>query len=140
MNWLLIFAVVISALLHCEAKTFTRCGLVQELRRKNFPESDMRNWVCLIEHESGRRTDIIGPPNRDGSRDHGLFQINDHLWCNDSNVPGKDCHATCAELRTDDITKACSCAMIIFRRQGFYAWYGWIDHCKGKPLPDISNC
>jgi hypothetical protein len=52
--------------------------------------------VCLVENESSRRTDVIGPPNFDGSRDHGLFQINDHLWCNDSDTPGKGCNVTCA--------------------------------------------
>ncbi|CAG9785787.1 unnamed protein product [Diatraea saccharalis] len=124
----------------CEAKTFSLCGLVRELRKQNFPEHEMRDWVCLVEKESSRRTHVIGPPNDDGSRDHGLFQINDHYWCNDSNVPGKGCHVTCQQMRTDDITAASTCAKKIYRRHGFNAWYGWVNHCRGKALPDISHC
>ncbi|KAL4715316.1 hypothetical protein ACJJTC_004768 [Scirpophaga incertulas] len=139
-----LFAVAISVLaalcLQSYAKTFSRCGLVHELRRQGFPESKMRDWVCLVEHESSRRTEVIGPPNSDGSRDHGLFQINDRYWCNDGSVRGKSCHVTCAEIRTDDISKASICAKKIFQIHGFIAWYGWRDYCKGKPLPDISNC
>ncbi|KAL4715323.1 hypothetical protein ACJJTC_004775 [Scirpophaga incertulas] len=137
-----ILAIVAFATLYmcCESKTFTRCGLVRELRRQGFPEDKLRDWVCLIEHESGRRTDVIGPANYDGSHDHGLYQLNDHIWCSNSNTPGGECHVTCAEVRTDDITKASNCAKKIFQRQGFNAWYGWINHCKGRPLPDISNC
>ncbi|KAL4719309.1 hypothetical protein ACJJTC_016027 [Scirpophaga incertulas] len=95
-----LFAVIIFTLAtlfaQSQAKTFTRCELVRELRRQGFPESRMRDWVCLIEHESGRRTHVISPVNSNGSRDHGLFQINDRYWCNNGNTPGKDCNVTCA--------------------------------------------
>ncbi|KAL0831525.1 hypothetical protein ABMA28_002319 [Loxostege sticticalis] len=124
-----------------QAFKFTRCGLVRELRRQGFPEDKMRDWVCLIEHESGRRTNIVGPRNKNGSFDYGLFQINDGLWCNNSTTPGKGCHVTCSELLTDDITKACTCAKKIFKIQGFLAWYGWRNHCQHPgDLPDISMC
>ncbi|KAL4715314.1 hypothetical protein ACJJTC_004766 [Scirpophaga incertulas] len=128
------------ALSACEAKNFTKCELVEALREQWFPEEDMRDWVCLVEFESSMRTDVIGPPNSNGSRDHGLFQINDRYWCNDSDIPGKDCNVTCAELRTEDITVASVCAEKIFQRHGFTAWHGWTRHCDGQPLPDISDC
>ncbi|KAJ8721287.1 hypothetical protein PYW07_002062 [Mythimna separata] len=99
----------------------------------------MADWVCLIENESSRRTGVVGKPNNDGSRDHGLFQINDRYWCSESTVPGKDCYVTCAEVMTDDITQASICAKKIYRRQGFFAWEGWEQSCQGT-LPDISNC
>ncbi|XP_053612493.1 lysozyme-like [Plodia interpunctella] len=123
-----------------QAKTFTRCGLVKELRRQGFPESKMTNWVCLVENESGRRTDITSKVNTNGSRDYGLFQINDKYWCSKTSTPGKDCNVTCRQLLTDDITKASTCAKKIYKRHGFLAWYGWRNHCQGKPLPDISKC
>ncbi|RVE49532.1 hypothetical protein evm_005873 [Chilo suppressalis] len=132
--------VVIGLCWQCEAKTFSRCELVRELRRQKFPENQLRNWVCLVEKESGRRTNAIGPTNSNGSRDHGLFQINDKYWCSTTNKPGKDCNVTCAQLRTNDITKACKCAKKIYQRHGFNAWYGWVNHCKGKTLPNISKC
>ncbi|XP_026750267.2 lysozyme-like [Galleria mellonella] len=123
-----------------DAKTFTRCGLVQALRSQGFDEAKMRDWVCLVENESGRRTDIVGKPNKNGSRDYGLFQINDKYWCNNTTKPGKGCNITCSQLLTDDITVASKCAKKIYKRHHFMAWYGWRNHCQNKPLPDISNC
>ncbi|CAG9785782.1 unnamed protein product [Diatraea saccharalis] len=117
--------------LQCEAKKLTRCQLVHELRKQKFPEDKLRDWVCLVESESSRRTHVISPPNSNGSRDHGLFQIYDGYWCNYSDVP---------ELRTDDITKASNCAKKIYKRHGFDAWHGWIIKCKGKNLPVIRHC
>ncbi|KAL4715312.1 hypothetical protein ACJJTC_004764 [Scirpophaga incertulas] len=132
---------VLAALcLQSEAKTFDRCGLVRELKKQKFPNNQLRDWVCLIEGESSRRTDVIGPPNTDGSRDHGLFQINDRYWCNNGPTPGKECRVTCADLRTDNISKASACAKKIYQVQGFSAWTAWTRDCKGKKLPDISKC
>ncbi|PZC80959.1 hypothetical protein B5X24_HaOG213728 [Helicoverpa armigera] len=131
---------VLTICLYCEAKYFaTRCDLVHELRKQAFPEDKMADWVCLIDSESARHTDIVSKPNKNGSRDHGLYQINDNLWCSNTTVPGKGCHVTCADIVTDDITKASICAKKIFRRQGFVAWHGWTKRCQGT-LPDISNC
>ncbi|KAL4715324.1 hypothetical protein ACJJTC_004776 [Scirpophaga incertulas] len=131
-------AVLAALCLQGEAKTFTRCQLVAELKKHNI--NQLRDWVCLIEGESSRRTDVIGPTNSNGSRDHGLFQINDRYWCNNGSKPGKACNVTCAELRTDDITKAVQCARTIYKAQGWDAWVAWRNNCKGKPLPDISMC
>ncbi|KPI92930.1 Lysozyme [Papilio xuthus] len=127
-------------LCQCEGKQLSRCELVRQLRQNGFPENKMRDWVCLVESESSRRTDIIGKPNYDGSRDYGLFQINDRYWCSTTNKPGKDCNVTCKQLVTDNISKAATCAKKIYQRHGFNAWYGWKNKCQGKPLPDISSC
>nr|AAP03061.1 lysozyme [Spodoptera exigua] len=141
MQKLTVFVLALVAFcLHCEAKHFTRCGLVQELRRQGFPEDKMRDWVCLVENESGRKTDKMGTVNKNGSRDYGLFQINDKYWCSNTSTPGKDCNVTCAQMLLDDITLASQCAKKIYKRHKFDAWYGWKNHCKGKTLPDISNC
>lgn len=51
--------------------------------------------VCLVENESARNTDKTNS-NRNGSKDYGLFQINDKYWCSNSGSPGKDCNVTCA--------------------------------------------
>ncbi|KAL4719308.1 hypothetical protein ACJJTC_016026 [Scirpophaga incertulas] len=133
-------AVLAALCLHIEAKTFTRCGLVNELKKQNFPKNILRDWVCVIEAVSSRRTDAIGPRKTDGSRDHGLFQISDRFFCSSSSRPGKTCHVTCADLRTDDITKAANCAKSIYKDHGFNTWSVWKNSCKGKPLPDISRC
>nr|AXS59148.1 c-type lysozyme 2 [Leguminivora glycinivorella] len=132
-----VFALVVVA---CLARELKRCPLVRELRAQGFPEDKLRDWTCLVENESSGRTDAKGTVNKNGSRDYGLFQINDKYWCSNTTTPGKDCNVTCADLLTDDITKASTCAKIIFKRHGFRAWYGWLNHCDGKPLPDISEC
>ncbi|KAI8422770.1 hypothetical protein MSG28_006515 [Choristoneura fumiferana] len=133
----LIFALVVVA---CQAKEFNRCQLVRELRAQGFPEDKMRDWVCLVENESHSRTHQLGRVNKNGSRDYGLFQINDKYWCSKTGTAGKDCNVTCADVTTDDISKASKCAKKIFKRHGFMAWYGWRNHCQNKPLPDISSC
>ncbi|CAH2076999.1 unnamed protein product, partial [Iphiclides podalirius] len=139
MKWtIVIFALAVFCLV--EAKQLSRCQLVRELRKNGFLEDKMRDWVCLVEHESGRRTDIVSEPKCNGSRDYGLFQINDKYWCSNSDTPGKDCNVTCQELLTNDISKAAACAQKIYQRYGFNAWYGWKKHCRRKPLPDISSC
>ncbi|XP_075974787.1 lysozyme-like [Anticarsia gemmatalis] len=138
MNRILLLVIVFCV--YCDGKYFeTRCDLVYELRKQGFPDDKMADWVCLIENESGRRTEVIGKVNRNGSRDYGLFQINDGLWCSNTTVPGNDCTVTCADLITDDITAASNCAKIIYRRQKFFAWHGWEKRCQ-TTLPDISMC
>ncbi|KAK9504304.1 hypothetical protein O3M35_010669 [Rhynocoris fuscipes] len=122
-----------------QAKVFSRCELVSVLRSNGIPANDMKDWVCLVEHESSRITSRKGGPNRNGSFDHGLFQINDKYWCRNG-VKGGDCNIKCEDLRQDDISEAVKCALKIKRRHGFNAWYGWKNHCKNKPLPNISNC
>ncbi|XP_075975947.1 lysozyme-like [Anticarsia gemmatalis] len=121
------------------AKTFSKCELVYELRRQGFPEYQMKDLVCLVEAESSFQTNIKGGPNTDGSYDWGLFQINDRYWCNAANWPGKGCDVRCSDLLLDDITQASSCAKKILAYQGLDAWYGWVNHCKGRWLPDL-NC
>ncbi|KAJ8721288.1 hypothetical protein PYW07_002064 [Mythimna separata] len=140
MQKITILFVALATICLCEARYFTRCQLVAELRRQGFPANQLRDWVCLVEHESGRYTHRVSPMNSNGSRDYGLFQINDRYWCSTTNRPGKDCNVTCAQLLLDNITIASNCAKIIYRRHKFDAWYGWKNHCRGKPLPDISKC
>ncbi|CAH0697371.1 unnamed protein product [Spodoptera exigua] len=55
------------------ARSFTRCQLSRELLRYNFPRSMIPNWVCLIEHASGRTTDKVTNHNNSYTS-YGLFQ------------------------------------------------------------------
>lgn len=50
--------------------------------------------VCLVENESSRNTTAIGGPNKNGSYDYGLFQINSVYWCKTVGV-GNDCNINC---------------------------------------------
>ncbi|XP_034826898.1 lysozyme-like [Maniola hyperantus] len=138
MKCMLVLIALAVVVLQCEGKTFTRCELVRELRRQRFPERQLRDWVCLVERESNRRTNAIRNESN-GSRSYGLFQINDRFWCSNTNTPGKDCNVRCSDLITPEITRASNCAKTIYNRQGFNAWNGWKSHCQGS-LPDISSC
>ncbi|KAK9504303.1 hypothetical protein O3M35_010668 [Rhynocoris fuscipes] len=122
-----------------QAKVFSRCELARELVKHGIPRGDLPNWVCLIEAESGRNSRARGGPNYNGSYDNGLFQINDQFWCMNGR-PGHDCHVSCEALRSDDIGPSVKCALLIKSRQGWGAWYGWKNKCRGRPLPNVNSC
>jgi hypothetical protein len=54
---------------------FQIAGLAKEA---GFPASQIAIAVAVSLAESGGRTDNVSPPNKDGSHDKGLWQINDH--------------------------------------------------------------
>ncbi|KAF9406998.1 hypothetical protein HW555_012836 [Spodoptera exigua] len=120
----ILFIVALCFIAKSNGKTFTECELVHELRRQGFPEHQLKDWVCLIEAESSKRTHVVGGSNSDGSHDYGLFQINNRYWCND-------------DLLLDDISIASQCSKTIFGVHGFNAWVGWVNKCKGKNLPNL---
>lgn len=122
-----------------EGKTFSKCELARELVKQGYEKSALGNWVCLVQAESGFRTDIVGKPNKNKSVDYGLFQINDKYWCAHGKA-GKDCNVSCENLLKDDITLAARCAQKIFKRHGYKAWYGWRSKCEGKALPSTNEC
>ncbi|XP_049868492.1 lysozyme-like isoform X3 [Pectinophora gossypiella] len=130
---------VLAIVLQCEAYQMSYCELIEELRMQRFPEDKMRDWVCLVQSESSRRTHAISRRNSDGSREYGLFQISDKYWCSKTSTPGKDCNVTCADLLMNDITESAKCAKKVYKRQGFRAWYGWRAHCQ-KYLPPLLPC
>ncbi|XP_049815887.1 lysozyme-like [Schistocerca nitens] len=121
-----------------DAKKLQRCEIVSALKRHGIT-SDLRNWVCLVESESGGRTDKRGPRNKNGSYDYGLFQINSKYWCGIGKVAG-DCRLKCEDLLNNDLSDDVRCAKKIFQRHGFRGWYGWRNKCDGKSLPDVSRC
>ncbi|XP_013193987.2 lysozyme-like [Amyelois transitella] len=140
MRLILLSVIVAYSVKYNLTKNFTRCDLVKELRYQGFPEEQLRTWVCLVEAESSRRSDVIGGPDDDGSYDFGLFQINDRYWCSTGVNPGKGCNVLCKDLLTDNITKASLCAMKIYKQQGFSAWLGWKNECYSQTLPNLRKC
>lgn len=104
--------------------------------------SIMGDWVCLISNESGFKSDAIGSVNSNGSRDYGLFQINNYYWCTE---PGfeeyNDCNMSCDAFKDDEIDMDCECANLVYARHGFDAWYGWLYHCEGTNTESwVSDC
>ena len=121
-------------------KTFTRCSLAKEMARLGVPRSELPQWVCIAKHESSYRTGVVGPTNKNGSNDYGIFQINNYYWCKPANgrFSHNECKVSCNSLLTDDITASVKCARQVKRQQGFTAWSTW-KYCKG-PQPSINDC
>uniref|UniRef100_A0A182R788 lysozyme n=1 Tax=Anopheles funestus TaxID=62324 RepID=A0A182R788_ANOFN len=135
------FTVLLALAVSCaliEAKTFSKCELAKTLANNGIPKASLPDWICLVQHESAFSTSATNN-NNNGSKDYGIFQINNKFWC-DSSYGANDCKIACNSLLNDDITDDINCAKLIFKRHGFTAWYGWKDHCSGKTLPSVASC
>ncbi|XP_052872831.1 lysozyme c-1-like [Anopheles cruzii] len=119
-------------------KTFTKCELARLMFNNGFPKSQLPDWMCLVQSESNFKSDATNK-NTNGSTDYGLFQINNKYWCSSSGAGG-DCKIACSALIDNDATDDLKCAKLIYNRQGFNAWYGWINKCQGKTLPTVAEC
>jgi lysozyme C len=119
------------------AVTYSKCELVA-LLRSQFPENQVADWLCLIQYESSFTTSKRGGPNKDGSYDYGLFQINSKYWCRIGQVGG-DCNENCNNFLDNNVSNDFKCAKKIYGRHGFNAWYGWKNNCQ-RSKPSISEC
>ncbi|XP_041971710.1 lysozyme-like [Aricia agestis] len=120
------------------ARVFNRCQLSRELLRYNFPRAQIANWVCLIEHASGRTTDKVTNHNN-AYTSFGLFQINNKEWCK-KGKRGGHCNMKCEDLLNEDLNDDVRCAKRIYDRVGFKNWPASFAYCKDKSLPDLSKC
>uniref|UniRef100_A0A8D0DZN7 Lysozyme n=1 Tax=Salvator merianae TaxID=96440 RepID=A0A8D0DZN7_SALMN len=133
-----------------EAKVFERCELARTLNLQalhGYRGYTLGNWVCMAYHESSYNTRALGPPNSDGSRDYGIFQINSR-WCNDEqNLTGNAIllsppSSHLLSFLNDDIEDDIVCAKRIVREpQGMNSWKAWRRNCNGKDLsPYTRGC
>ncbi|XP_062409474.1 lysozyme C-like [Sardina pilchardus] len=122
------------------AKVFERCDLARKLKSAGIGGS-LSDWVCLAKWESDYNTQAINRHNQDGSTDYGIFQINNHYWCNDPKFRGSNgCGVSCSALLSDNIQASINCAKIIARDQGMSAWVAWRNHCQGDTSSYIRGC
>ncbi|XP_054859657.1 lysozyme C, milk isozyme-like [Eublepharis macularius] len=122
-----------------EARVFERCEAARTFKQHGldgYEGYSLGNWVCLSYYESRFNTQAVGPPNSDGSRDYGIFQINSHWWCSNGQGPtANGCHTSCNSFLNDDITNDIECAKRIVRDPNkMGAWVAWRNHCKGRDL------
>ncbi|CAH3168887.1 unnamed protein product [Porites lobata] len=132
----------------------SKCAVVRSLRSYNVPESEMRDWLCLVKHESNFQYNAVNDANRDGSKDYGIYQINSNYWCDQPDntkysrcwqIRSHGCGYPCSAFLDSDIGEDTDCAVKIRRCQGFSAWYAWRDNCQGRDLTsdrdyDFSRC
>ncbi|XP_013099402.2 inactive lysozyme 1A-like [Stomoxys calcitrans] len=116
-----------------------RCSLAKEMYAMGVPKSDLPMWTCIAEHESHYNTDIVGPTNKDGTNDYGIFQINNRWWCKPSNggKTANGCKINCNDL-LGNLRKSINCALTVKKEQGWKAW-ATLKFCGGK-LPSIDSC
>ncbi|GAB0099856.1 hypothetical protein DMENIID0001_157460 [Sergentomyia squamirostris] len=104
-----------------------------------FENINKKLRVCLIKSESGGITTLVTGPKTDSSYSYGIFQINSSKWCTRGRTGGV-CNKRCEDFANDDIGDDIQCASLIYDREGFEEWKGWTKKCKGKTLPDLSQC
>ncbi|XP_015261708.1 PREDICTED: lysozyme C, milk isozyme-like [Gekko japonicus] len=129
-----------------EAKVFERCELARLLKKQGLDEYEgyaLGNWVCMAYHESKYDTQAVGPPNSNGSRAYGIFQINSRWWCsNGQGTTSNGCETSCSNFLNDDITDDIECAKRVVRDPNkMDAWVAWKENCKGTDLSKwTSGC
>lgn len=102
------------------------CNTYNYLKKAGFPQSSLATMVCISKYESSWNCHATNK-NVDGSTDYGLMQINSYYWCSgDPTSKYDECHATCDSLY--DCQKNANCAYIVYRQQGYNAWYGYKNH------------
>ncbi|KAJ9592168.1 hypothetical protein L9F63_001284 [Diploptera punctata] len=118
-----IFCIIagLAAISYTNARIYDAESLTSDLRNFGVPEDQIPTFVCIAQHESSFNTGIVGNPNSDNSQDYGLFQINNHFWCQNGS-PGNGCNISCEDLLNDDISDDVACARQILQQQGFGAW------------------
>ncbi|XP_063066625.1 lysozyme C II-like [Engraulis encrasicolus] len=134
----LVFLLLVAA---ASAYQMDRCDLARQLQAAGMQYTgvSIADWVCLAYRESTYRTDVVGPPNSDGSRDYGIFQVNNRYWCSGGGFNGQGCGVSCTDLF--NLQTSIACAKIIVRAQGISAWAGWVSGCQGRDLSEyISGC
>ena len=53
--------------------------------------------LCLVDHESDYQYDAVNDANSNGSKDYGIYQINDKYWCD----RGHTKYTKCWQINTD---------------------------------------
>lgn len=96
--------------------------LTQLLISVGFTQSEAPVMVCIANLESSLRPNALNI-NKDGSKDWGLFQINDRFWLGECGVIQGD------ELWNIDTNV--KCAKKVYDKMGFRAW---VQYNRNKNL------
>uniref|UniRef100_A0A1I8MC29 Lysozyme n=1 Tax=Musca domestica TaxID=7370 RepID=A0A1I8MC29_MUSDO len=119
--------------------TIDRCTLVKRMYAMGVPKSELPKWACIADRESNYRLHVVGPKNRDGTQDYGVFQINNRWWCKDASgrKTANGCKIACNDL-LDNLDNSIKCALTVKKEQGWKAW-STLKFCEGK-LPSVNSC
>ncbi len=104
----------------------SQCQVASYLRKSGFPEYTIATMVCISKYESSYNCDAINK-NTDGSTDYGLMQVNSYWWCSgDPTSKYNGCSTSCTSLYNCQTNT--NCAYIVWKQQGYNAWYGYKSH------------
>ena len=104
----------------------SECQISSYLKKSGFPDYTIPTMVCISKYESSFNCDAINK-NTDGSTDYGLMQINSYYWCSgDASSKYNECKIACSSLFNCQYNT--NCAYIVWKQQGYNAWYGYQKH------------
>lgn len=139
MKFTLVILAAVALVAPAYGTVYNRCSLARAMHSMGVPKDQLARWTCIAQHESSYNTKAVGTMNSNGSRDYGLFQINNKYWCLAENGTGyNQCHIKCRDLLVDSIAPSVKCAQQVLRQQGWTAWSTW-KYCSGS-LPSIDSC
>jgi len=114
----------------------SECQISNYLKKSGFPDYTIPTMVCISKYESVNNCDATNK-NTDGSTDYGLMQINSYYWCSgDSLSKYNECKIACSSLFNCQYNT--NCAYIVWKQQGYTAWYGYQKHkleCDTYKIP-----
>ncbi len=104
----------------------SECQISSFLKKSGFPDYTIPTMVCISKYESSYNCDATNK-NTDGSTDYGLMQINSYYWCSgDALSKYNECKVACSSLF--NCLYNTNCAYIVWKQQGYTAWYGYKNH------------
>ena len=104
----------------------SECQISNYLKKSGFPDYTIPTMVCISKYESSYNCDATNK-NTDGSTDYGLMQINSYYWCSgDALSKYNECKVACSSLFNCQYNT--NCAYIVWKQQGYTAWYGYKNH------------
>lgn len=104
----------------------SECQVSSYLQKAGFPGYTLPTMVCISKYESSFNCDATNK-NTDGSTDYGLMQINSYYWCSgDVSSKYNECKTACSSLFNCQYNT--NCAYIVWKQQGYTAWYGYQKH------------
>lgn len=107
----------------------TKVTLTSLLLAQPIPKLDVPILVCIAEKESQFDSKVINHTNSNGTKDYGLFQIND--------INKKLCKITAKKLL--NVYSNIKCAVKVYKYQGLIAWTTFRLCRKKDEIRYVSN-
>jgi hypothetical protein len=102
--------------------------LASMLLSQGVPEKDVGMMMCIAHKESRMDSKAINHHNRNGTKDYGLFQIND--------INTEKCNTSPKELL--NVQNNVKCGIKVYKTQGLKAWSTY-KICKKEKHEQIRN-